>query len=154
MYPLLYEVGIEAGFEVNCQPFSYKGSLVGWQELQEIDFWYLPREYESDGWHIFRQAAVLIEHENACDFNSKREDFLKLCMFASKLRVFMGYCHKEAEADEHARMLMSFYDEHKYEQLADGETLVMISWDDVAPQEWIAWVIRGVGNSWERIGTG
>jgi hypothetical protein len=150
MYPLLYEVGQDAGFEVNCHPFEHNGISVGYGEYHNIDFWFSERNYDTDG-YIYRNAAVLVEHENNWDFESKRYDFLKLCMFIANLRVFMGYCERREQAEEQAKRLVDYYNDHELKQITDGETLIMVSWDDVAPHEWIAWSVRGGGRCWSRL---
>jgi hypothetical protein len=89
MYPVLYEIGFEGGFYVHCKPFDYKGTHVGDRELHRIDFMYFPKVFDPDG-YIYYPPAAVIEHENNWDYCSKRDDFWKMCIFTSPLRVFIA----------------------------------------------------------------
>jgi hypothetical protein len=108
MYPVLYGVGIDAGFEVNCKPFDYNGARVGDREIQNIDFMYFPKIFEPKG-YIYYHPTVLVEHENNRDLSSKQGDFWKVCLFTSPLRVFIGYCSGKAIAIDHANKLCEYY---------------------------------------------
>jgi hypothetical protein len=150
MYPVLYEIGAEAGFYVHCKPFEYNGKRVGDRELQYVDFMYFPNRPDPDQ-YIYYQLAVVIEHENNWDYFSKREDFWKVCLFVARLRIFLGYCGNKAAAEMQAKQLTEFYHQHAMTQLPEGETLIQISWDEASGQDWIAWLLRGQEPGWELV---
>jgi hypothetical protein len=150
MYPILYEIGREAGYEVNCKPFEYRGESVGYKELSDIDFMFQLPHYDADGWIRFL-PDVVFEHENALDFPAKRADFAKACFCVAPLRVFVGYCKTKAEAEEQAEQLARHYSDHKWRQLVDGETLILISWNGASGDDWIGLSLRGESSKWQPI---
>jgi hypothetical protein len=148
IYPVLYEVGTEAGLDVNCKPFEHKGQPVGNRELLLVDFMYFPHRLDTDG-YIYYQPIVVIKHENNWDYCSKRDDFWKVCLFASRLRVFIGYCSTKAEAEKQAKELTEFYQRHELAQLPDAETMIQVSWPEAVGQEWIVWLLKGRDPTWQ-----
>lgn len=148
MYPVLYEIGIENNFFVQCKPFDYRGARVGDKELLTIDFMYLPNTFDPDG-YIHYPPVVVIEHENNWDYWSKREDFWKMCLITSQLRVFMGYCANEATAREQGRQLAKLYSDHDMKQIVGGETLILISADRSAGTSWLSWLLKDGRHDWQ-----
>jgi len=147
IYQVLYEIGIDAGFCVNCKPFEHLASPVGDREVMTIDFMYFAQKFAPDG-YTYSPPEVVIEHENEWEFQPKLDDFWKATLFISPLRVFIGYAKDKDTAVEHAARLTEAYREYGMRQLAGAETLILISWNDANQCEWIARSLAGSGSEW------
>jgi hypothetical protein len=109
---------------------------------------YFPKIFDPDG-YIHYPPAVVIEHENNWDYYSKRDDYWKMCLFTSQLRVFMGYCANETTARDQGRQLAKLYSDHDMKQIAGGETLILISANSAAGKNWLSWLLTGDSHDWQ-----
>jgi hypothetical protein len=150
MARVLRNVGEGAGLKV-C---SKDGQSAGWGEYR-LDFTYWPDKLEPiEGRSepgIYFPPLVVIEHENGLTFREKVDDFFKVCLYASPLRVFIGYSRAKlgthSPGDE-ADRLVRFYDVHDWRQASEGETLLLLrDWPDRAKD--LAWQVRVLrGGEW------
>jgi hypothetical protein len=144
IYPILYQIGVDAGFSVDCKKFTYKGKDKGNGERFGFDFMYTPSD-NPEG-----PPAVVIEHENCWDYPGKEHDFSKLCLVVAPLRIFIGYCgENKSDAVKHADKLRMLYSSRGMRQITGGETTILLSWD-VEPTPWMGWSVIGE-NSWSAI---
>jgi hypothetical protein len=143
MYRVFKDVGEAAGFVVNQKGLN--------GEINLLDVAYFPRisDPATPNWH---PPAVIIEHENAYNADETRKDFWKACLYVVPLRVIIGYQRDEARANQAGQALCQFYQQWQLRQLADGETLLIMGWNQVStPYRWHAWSLRGTATQWSTL---
>jgi len=141
IYRILSSIGQKAGFEVNHKIIeNEKGQKEGYGEINLIDFTYTPKA-DQPNW---TPPAVVIEHENQYKTEETRKDFWKLCLYAVPLRIMIGYRKTADEAKETGDELATFYTRQGLRQLPDGETVLIMGWDQLAEhRQWHIWQKSG-----------
>ena len=140
MYPILEQIGTDVGFFVNDKDHG--------GEINHLDFAYSPKQIESQSsWY---PPDVIIEHENQYDIEETWQDFWKLCLYAVPLRVMIGYKQTEEEALAAGYELTRRFDERRLRQMPNGETILIMGWDQSAKgRRWHFWLREGEQESWE-----
>jgi hypothetical protein len=142
MYQVLTQVGQDVGYVVNHK-HSYR-------EINLLDFaYFLPAPDDTVNWH---PPTVIIEHENAYNEEETRRDFWKACLYTAPLRVTIGYQADREQAYNVGKALTAFYHQYNLRQIADGETLLIMGWNQIEQdRQWLAWRLQGEQSQWSEL---
>jgi hypothetical protein len=135
MYSVFDQVGNSAGYLVrhkNKIGEAYHFDVIYFRQTNNIKTnWYPP--------------YVVIEHENSSILRDAQYDFTKLCICIAALRVMIAYGTNQYTALSIGNDLIATYVNYGYQQVPNGETLLMVGWDHLIstnPFHYHLWLIR------------